>query len=539
MRRREMPVAVYRNFLLILLGVALLLMGVVAGGYHWEKREFINRVKVVEKHNIELQQEMITQNIAVIRADLLFLARQNELIQLLETKDTAYRKMITEEYVEFSRQRNIYDQVRFIDLMGMEVCRVNYDGGNPVVVSESELQSKKGRYYFEDSLALKRREIFVSPLDLNMEQGKIEVPLKPMIRFGTPVYDLSGGKRGVVVLNYLGSNLLQELDEMSRLSRGEILLVNSRGYWLKGLSPEDEWGFMFEGRQDRTFQSHFPASWQEISDCESFQSVTDQGLFTAATIRPFGEGARSSTGCSDAVGKSGGILSGEDYYWKLISYVPEAELLKETRGLLAKMLGVAGLLFAASVIPAFLLSQAQTRQAMDREALIRMANFDKLTGLANRSLFLDRLDYTLKRAKRYKTPCALLFIDLDGFKEVNDTLGHEAGDVVLIETGERFTQAVRESDMVARHGGDEFTVILPVVEKPSDAEAVAEKIIDSLARPFQLPGGEKSIGASIGIGIFPEAGETVDELLHKSDSAMYEAKAGGKNRWVLYKPDKS
>ncbi|BCS97636.1 GGDEF domain-containing protein [Desulfoluna limicola] len=539
MRRREVLVAVYRKFLMILLGGALLLAGVVAGGYHWEKREFINRVKVVEKHNIDLQQEMISQSIDVIRADLLFLARQNELIQLLETKDAAYRKMIAEEYVEFSRQRGIYDQVRFINAEGMEVCRVNYEGGNPVVVPEDQLQSKKGRYYFDDSLALDRREIFVSPMDLNIEQGTIEVPLKPMIRFGTPVYDLSGGKRGVVVLNYLGSNLLQELEEMSRLSRGQILLVNRNGYWLKGLTPEDEWGFMYDERENRTFQSLFPATWQQVSGCESFQAVMDQGLFTATTIRPLGTGTRSSSGCADAVGKSSATLSGQDYYWKLISYVPEAELLKETRGFLVKMLWMAGFLFVASVIPAFLLAQAQTRQAKDREALIRMANFDKLTGLANRSLFLDRLDHTLKRSKRYKTPCALLFVDLDGFKEVNDTLGHEAGDAVLIETGERFTQAVRESDMVARHGGDEFTVILPMVENSSDAEAVAEKIIDSLSRPFELGGEERVIGASIGIGVFPEAGETVDELLHKADSAMYEAKAGGKNRWVLYKPEKS
>jgi diguanylate cyclase (GGDEF)-like protein len=189
------------------------------------------------------------------------------------------------------------------------------------------------------------------------------------------------------------------------------------------------------------------------------------------------------------------------------------------------------------VLPAFLLAQARARQALDQGALIRLANFDTLTGLSNRSRFLDRLDHTLKRAKRYDTLCALLFIDLDGFKAVNDSLGHGTGDAVLIETGARLIQAVRDSDLVARHGGDEFTVILPVVGGAVDAETVAEKIIAAFSQPFRVAGQERSIGASIGIGIYPEAGETVDELLRHADLAMYKAKAGGKNRWVMYTPE--
>ncbi|VVS92441.1 sensor domain-containing diguanylate cyclase [Desulfoluna spongiiphila] len=526
MLRGEIPAVVYRNFLLILSGIALVLMGMVTGVYQWEKRELLYRVKVVERHNVDLQREMILRNMEVIRADLLFLARQNELIQLLETHDTGYRSMITEEYVAFSGNRGIYDQVRFIDAAGMEVCRVNYTEGRPVVVPDAALQSKKGQSYVRSSLALNRREVFVSPMDLNMENGEVEEPIKPMIRFGTPVFDLSGGKRGVVVLNYLGSHLLSELEELSKLSRGKILLVNRNGYWLKGLEPDDEWGFMREGRGDRTIVSRFPDTWQALSAAEEYQGMTDLGLFTGTTIRPSG-----------TVSPPSGVAG--SCYWKLLSYVPETELLKESRGFLVKLLGMAGVLFLASVLPAFLLAQARIRQAMDRRALIKMANFDTLTGLANRALFLDRLGHTLKRARRYHVRCALLFIDLDGFKSVNDTLGHEAGDEVLVETGARLRQAVRESDMVARHGGDEFTVILPEVREPADAVAVAEKVLAVLSRPFQAAGRERTIGASIGIGVFPEAGTTVDALLNQADSAMYEAKAGGKNRWVLYKPHES
>jgi len=534
MLRGEIPAVVYRNFLLILLGIAIVLLGMVTGVYQWEKRELCYRVKVVERHNIDLQKEMILRNMQVIRADLLFLARQNELIQLLETHDSGYTTMIAEEYVAFSRNRRIYDQVRFIDASGMEVCRVDYQDGRPMVVPDADLQSKKGRYYVRNSLALNRREVFVSSMDLSMENGRVE---KPMIRFGTPVFDLSGDKRGVVILNYLGSHLLTELDEMSRLSRGQVFLVNSGGYWQKGRLSDDEWGFMRDGRRDQIFSSRFSDTWRAMSEVEAYQGMTDQGLFTGTTLRSLGPVVRE--GRPEAMGTKGAARKPEGYYWKLVSYVPKTELLKESRGFLVKLLGMAGMLFLASVLPAFLLAQARIRQAMDRRALVQMANFDALTGLANRTLFLDRLGHTLKRARRYHVRCALLFIDLDGFKSVNDTFGHEAGDEVLIETGTRLRRAVRESDMVARHGGDEFTVILPEVQEPCDAVAVAEKVLAILSRPFRLAGQELTIGASIGVGVFPEAGATVDALLNQADSAMYEAKSGGKNRWVLYKPPES
>ncbi len=532
MRRERVPVVVYRNFMLVLLGIAVLLIGGGGGVYLWETRALITRVKILERHNSDLQKVMVTRNMSVIYADILFLARQNELIQLLETHDAIYRKMITEEYVEFSRQRGIYDQVRFINAEGMEVCRVDYHEGHPSVVAESALQSKGDRYYVASSLALNRQEIFVSPMDLNIEHGEIEVPLKPMIRFGTPVFDRAGEKRGAVILNYLGTNLLCELEDMSRLSRGQIFLMNDDGYWLKGIDPDDEWGFMYEDRRDRTFQSVFPDVWTTISAIGQHQVMADEGLFTAIT---FQIPAAERHGHGFAAGQ-GGILHSEPYHWTLVSFVPMADLNRENRGLLLSLFGMALFLFCVSILPAFWLVQARHRQAMDHNSLIRMANFDALTGLANRFLSLNRMTHTLKRAKRYKTSCALLFIDLDGFKGVNDTLGHEAGDVVLKETASRLTGMVRESDLVGRHGGDEFTVLLPVVETPGDAETVAEKIVAAFSEPFAVDGQEMRLGVSIGIALFPDGGESVDALLHAADAAMYAAKSGGKNRWVTYAP---
>jgi diguanylate cyclase (GGDEF)-like protein/PAS domain S-box-containing protein len=158
-----------------------------------------------------------------------------------------------------------------------------------------------------------------------------------------------------------------------------------------------------------------------------------------------------------------------------------------------------------------------------RERLNWLSYYDDLTRLANRRLFNDRFEQTLTRARRQKEQVALLFMDVDRFKMVNDTLGHAAGDIVLQETANRLQQQLRDSDMAARMGGDEFTVILPNTDKAA-ALIVTEKIIDSLAQPYILNNQQFILGSSIGITIFPQDDTNAETLLQLADSAMYEAK---------------
>lgn len=166
--------------------------------------------------------------------------------------------------------------------------------------------------------------------------------------------------------------------------------------------------------------------------------------------------------------------------------------------------------------------------------LEQMAHFDALTGLPNRPLFFDRLNFTMKQAKRDKKTCALLFIDLDGFKEVNDSLGHKAGDAVLREAALRIAANIRESDTAARMGGDEFTVILGQLADPEDSQRVARKLLTALDSPFAIPHGNCRISASIGISFYPEHGHTPETLLARADAAMYAAKHAGKNCYCAY-----
>jgi diguanylate cyclase len=173
------------------------------------------------------------------------------------------------------------------------------------------------------------------------------------------------------------------------------------------------------------------------------------------------------------------------------------------------------------------------------EQLAYQAQHDTLTGLPNRALFTDRLEHTVRSAARYDRQLAVMFVDLDGFKLVNDTLGHHAGDALLVEVGHRLQGAVRESDTVARMGGDEFTVILSEVTSSADATKVAQRIVASLEEPIFLPGhnGHVSVTASIGVSLYPRDAEDAETLSRHADLALYRAKDDGKNTVRFYSSD--
>jgi diguanylate cyclase (GGDEF)-like protein/PAS domain S-box-containing protein len=171
--------------------------------------------------------------------------------------------------------------------------------------------------------------------------------------------------------------------------------------------------------------------------------------------------------------------------------------------------------------------------------LHRFARYDSLTGLPNRSFFLDTLERTLSRAGRQRTRSALLFLDLDGFKSVNDALGHAAGDAVLQAMADRLRGGTRTSDLVARIGGDEFTVLVQNLTRADDAALVARGLLDRLARPCQADDHEVTLSASAGISVYPDDGTDADTLLRNADLAMYRSKQEGKNTYRFFTAEMS
>jgi diguanylate cyclase (GGDEF)-like protein len=168
------------------------------------------------------------------------------------------------------------------------------------------------------------------------------------------------------------------------------------------------------------------------------------------------------------------------------------------------------------------------------EQLYYQANYDALTALPNRLYFKDQLARRLAQSLREPHEFALLFIDLDNFKRINDSLGHAAGDEVLRQTAERLKRCVRETDTVARLGGDEFTIILAQVRSSRDPEIVAEHVLESMTIPYTVAGDDHFLNASIGIALYPQDGLSADELLRNADTAMYRAKDTGRGRYVYF-----
>jgi diguanylate cyclase (GGDEF)-like protein/PAS domain S-box-containing protein len=165
----------------------------------------------------------------------------------------------------------------------------------------------------------------------------------------------------------------------------------------------------------------------------------------------------------------------------------------------------------------------------NEERLRTLAHYDTLTGLPNRFLFQDHVELALSQAARHGKQVAIMFLDLDHFKEINDTLGHRVGDTVLIEVAGRLSGCLRAGDTLGRVGGDEFTAVLPGLDNAAAAAVVAGKFIEALSHPFQIEGREFKITVSIGIAIFPEHGSLLEHLSHAADAAMYEVKQRGRN----------
>ncbi len=190
---------------------------------------------------------------------------------------------------------------------------------------------------------------------------------------------------------------------------------------------------------------------------------------------------------------------------------------------------------AASVIERYVSIRIDiTERQIAEQEMLRIANHDSLTALPNRKLLTDRIGQALASARRAGSLAAVLFIDLDQFKAVNDSLGHDVGDLLLIEVARRLRSAIRDEDTVARQGGDEFIVLLPHIEVPMHAGVLAEKLLHSLSSTFHIGGRDLHIGASVGIAIYPDDGDDVETLLRNSDTAMYQVKAEGRNNYTFF-----
>ncbi len=528
--------SVWQYFLLLLL-CSCAFLGVILFVFYQQHLNFnTNIIMAEERHSINIQHKALKIHLNSIVSDLLAMSEQDAVRRLLDNVDGGELTVVNGDYRAFSKIKKHYDQVRILNNNGQEVMRVNYAGGEPKSIVGDQLQSKQKRYYFKDTHELEKGEVYISPFDLNIEHGKVEVPLKPMIRFGTPVFALDGSKLGIVLLNYRGQDLLDIIHGIGSDSYGQMMLINPQGFWLQHPEPNKQWGFMLKERAEENFAKQYAEAWPQILSGTSGVVKTRQGAFLFSTIEPLDAYFVSSTGSDKAFDASGRKVEFSGYYWKVVSFISEEAFAVAVHRGLRNFLLFVGVLFSMLFAASWFLATNIIKRKLSQQQIFKAAHFDQLTGLPNRSLFADRLNQAILLAKRKNGSCALFFIDLDGFKQVNDNLGHDAGDELLIEVSNKLVACCRESDTVARMGGDEFTIVVNSIKDAAGCAIVAEKILETLRAPFDLQQGEVRIGVSIGIAMYPNAGGTAELLLKSADSAMYEVKNGGKNSYQIVPP---
>lgn len=552
------------------LGVVLALVGMLAAGITGFYAYSASRGLLLQSARDDLltATRVLARRITLVREDISLtlraLARHPAALRVLAEDDPARAAELGTVFALLLEANPAYFQIRLIaaDAHGLERVRVDRDGGGIEHVTGDALQEKGHYAYVFDTLRLAAGEVYMSRVAINHERGSHAALLQPTVQFATPLVDAAGVARGVIVINVDLNGVFAQL-AADLPPDFQLFLTNSSGDYL--IHPDASRAFGFDkGRRVRV-QDEFPAALAlvegRIADLvieapagahagtpvvASFiatqaQVNTDDGRFLLGLAQPLDAVLARATPIGAVVLQ---IVIGLCIAGILIASVLARAITRPINALSSAVehfsndgRGPALPVLRADEIGTlarrFVELRTQIAQQMAelhqrRSELEHLAQHDALTDLPNRALFDDRMGIALAAARRDGSRLALLFIDLDRFKPINDSLGHAAGDRVLKGVADRIRHNIRESDTAARIGGDEFVVLLRSIPSREDALRVAQKIADAIDQPFELDGCALSISASIGVAVFPEDGADAAALSRHADAAMYRAKDAGR-----------
>ena len=272
-----------------------------------------NEIIKNEERLLNVEQDILSYRIERVVSDGLYIS-DNLSANNLENDDF---KNVENEWKSFADRKKIYDQIRYIDVEGNEKIRINYSESGSVAIVSEQLQNKKDRYYFKDTIGLKKNQTYISKLDLNIENDEIEQPIKPMIRFSTPVFGQDGKLKGIVILNYYAKNILQQFEDVSQTSYGNMFLLNSNGYWVYNAEDKNkEWAFMYEDKKDVNFKNEFSKEWTIVNNNKGTFN-TENGYYSYLNIISAIDILPNSTN----VGNDS-IVLGEGN-WVAVSFIPK------------------------------------------------------------------------------------------------------------------------------------------------------------------------------------------------------------------------
>jgi diguanylate cyclase (GGDEF)-like protein len=562
------------------LSVLLACIGVFASGATGYYAYRANRTLLVREaeRSLMTSTELLAQRSSVaiddIAADAQVLASLPSSAAVAQGDDgagkNAARDRLAQVFFSFMTHHREYLQVRLItrEHHGLELIRFDRDASRAVRVEERGLQEKGQFAYVFDTLALGRGHIYVSPITVNHEQGAHSAQGRPTLRLATPVANERGVVVGVVVIDVDLARLLERL-QVDLPSDYEVFLANEWGDFL--VHPDVSQTFGFDKGRRVFMQETFPATRPLFESGQSAVMLNglaqpDQASSRILTFirRPFGasEGNRFvvlglSRPLSDAL-NGASMLGASIVRMVLISSLLAIILaVMFARALvqpLQTLAHAATHFFADHTMEAlpvrrtdeigvlarcFDRMRREIRSQIDglhsrQHELAHLARHDALTGLPNRMLFMERLEEAIGDSASSGESLAVLFVDLDRFKQINDQFGHSAGDGVLIEVARRLQDLLTSADMVARLGGDEFVVLINGLRSAGPAPEIASRIKQTLDDVLLVNERRMTVGASIGISQYPDDGASASALLLNADTAMYAAKSLGNCSYLRY-----
>jgi diguanylate cyclase (GGDEF)-like protein len=562
------------------LSVLLACIGVLASGatgyyaYHANRTMLVNEAGRSLLTSTELLGQRFAASIDDVGADALVLATMPSSASVALTDDGSGenqgRERLAQVYSSFMVHHHEYLQIRLITRQhyGLELIRFDRDADGLVRVEGSKLQEKGQFAYVFETLAFAPGRIYTSPISVNHEYGTHGAEGKPTLRLGTPIADASGNVVGVVVIDVDLAGMLKRL-QSDLPSDYQVYLANEWGDFLVHPDASKTFGFdrgrrvlmqdsfsvtrpLFEQRQSEVLMNGFARPGQAA------------GQVFAFVRRPFGgsEGNRFivlglAKPLDDVL--SGAHLLGSQIIRMVLIFSGLAVLLailfaRAVTKPLHLLAYAATHLFAEHAMNTLPLKRTdeigvlarcfdrlrrEIKAQMDalhtkQRELVHLATHDVLTGLPNRMLFMQKLESAIEEAARRDEGLAVLFVDLDRFKQINDQFGHSVGDKVLIAVARRLKQVLCATDVVARLGGDEFIVLIEGARVAEAAPGIAARMMEALNETLLMDGHCMTVGASIGISQFPDDSGTAEELLLNADAAMYAAKSGGRCAYLSY-----
>jgi len=423
--------------------------------------------------------------------DIRHIASDRNLTDYLETGNNNYKDTFAAELIRIAAIKNNFYKLRYIDETGKEKLRVNRQFEKPYSVTEYYLQTKFNRYFFKEAVHTPENSIYISPMDLNVENGIIDVPLKPTIRFCVNLFDSKNDNKGIFAINYSLYDLFSRITKDSKASNGIPMLVNSDGYWLLGNS-ENEWGFMLDERKNMKFPARYAQEWQEITSAEDGQTETENGLFTYKTIHIMNN-------IEDSIPTANNNIR----IFIVQQITPETlKNLKKSKAY--DMALMVMLIIIASTIPAWLISEQYAKRRL-RENIKKIGEgFDIGTELPGKMSFFETLSDTVEDAAKQNASCGLILIELSNWKDIMQQHGIETTANIWADIADAAGDCENINCFIAQTCGNTTGVIVRQTEDKAELQAVADNILNCVSSALRDRYLDISAELSAGVCIYPE-----------------------------------